>query len=258
MKRTVLPARPRFRAVRPLRPRCRLLVIEALERRELLAVLSPSHTLLPALGPGPEGFTPPQIRHAYGFDQIQYASGGVASDGSGQTIAIIVAYDNPSLFTDLDAFSQQFGLPSANIRKINENGGTTLPPTDPTPNGRWAAEASLDVQWAHALAPQASLIVIEADSDSDADMISAAVNTARKIPDVSVVSLSFGTPEFAGEVALDSSFTTPKGHQGVTFVASSGDAGVPPEYPAASPNVLAVGGTTLTLDAANNWLHEVG
>ena len=70
VKRNVVLVRPRCRA--PHRIRARLLALEALETRELLAVFLPSHTFLPALSPGPEGFTPPQIRHAYGFDQIQY------------------------------------------------------------------------------------------------------------------------------------------------------------------------------------------
>src|SRR5262249_25867832 len=87
-----------------------------------------------------------------------------------------------------------------------------------------------------------------------------AVDYARNQPGVAVVSMSWGSGEFSGQSQFDSHFTTPAGHSGVTFVASRGDSGSSgaPEYPSVSPNVLAVGGTTLNTDGAGNYLGETG
>ena len=89
--------------------------------------------------------------------------------------------------------------------------------------------------------------------------------TSRSLPGVVAISMSFGYPELKGDLQDDSHFTTPAGHVGggklpggITFVAASGDSGVPPSYPATSPNVLSVGGTTLSLDAFGNILAETG
>ncbi len=117
----------------------------------------------------------------------------------------------------------------------------------------------MDVEWAHAVAPQANLILFEANSASDQDLISTAVNTARNTPGVAAVTMSFGGSDYSGETALDSVFTTPTGHTGVTFLASTGDGGEPGGYPAFSPNVVAVGGTTLTINSSTYaWVNEVG
>ena len=102
------------------------------------------------------------------------------------------------------------------------------------------------------MAPGASIVLVEANSDNFSDLM-AAVNTARELSGVSVVSMSFGWREAAldsangtgSELSSDATFTTPTGHQGVTFVAATGDYGSPGDYPAFSPNVLAVGGTSL-------------
>ena len=116
----------------------------------------------------------------------------------------------------------------------------------------------LDVEWAHAIAPDASIYLVEADDSNDPNLITAAVATAANLPDVSVVSLSFGHLERATDLNLDSVFTTPAGHGPVTFVASTGDDGVPGGYPAFSPNVVAVGGTSLYLHADGSYLSETG
>src|SRR5262249_7479850 len=123
----------------------------------------------------------------------------------------------------------------------------------------WALETALDVEWAHALAPAANLILVEASSASLAGLFNA-VTYAKNIPGVSVVSMSWGTNEFRGEGSYSSIFTTPAGHTNVTFVAASGDAGAwsGPTFPAVSPNVLAVGGTTLTLGSGNSYGSESG
>src|SRR5262249_29610567 len=145
------------------------------------------------------------------------------------------------------------GLPDPpSFIKVGENGGA--PPTATDLTGRWELEEALDVEWAHAIAPQANIVLVEAKSASD---LYAGVDYARGRLGVSVVSMSFGESEWSGDSSLNSHFLTPSGHSGVTFVASSGDDGVV-EYPATSPNVVAVGGTNLSLDSANNYSSETG
>jgi subtilase family serine protease len=231
-----------------------------------MALASPmSHPVgqLQPLGYNPNpvvgAFTPSQIRHAYGFDQIVFIKPtGIPQfpyifqpgDGTGQTIAIVDAYDDPTIASDVHVFDQKYGLPDPVLTKATPEG-------QPVVNGNWSGEISLDVEWSHAIAPNAKILLVEAKSASYTDLFNA-VSYAAAQPGVSVVSMSFGGSEFAGETGYDSVFTTPYGHSGVTFVAASGDTGAPPEYPAASPNVLAVGGTALTLGANNVWSSEVG
>jgi len=109
------------------------------------------------------------------------------------------------------------------------------------------------------MAPGANIVLVEANSNSYADLMTA-VNYARNQPGVSVVSMSWGSGEFSTEPSYDSDFTTPSGHNGVTFVAATGDSGSSgaPEYPSVSPNVLAVGGTQLSTDSAGDYLSETG
>src|SRR6185369_13457531 len=113
--------------------------------------------------------------------------------------------------------------------------------------------------------PKASILLVEASSDNDADLY-AAVDTARNYPGVTVVSLSWGGDESNADASNDSHFTTPAGHAAITFVASSGDNGAySPDtttrivsYPAVSTNVVGVGGTTLTTGADVAYGLEVG
>jgi subtilase family serine protease len=197
-------------------------------------------------------YTPQQIRHAYGFDAITLP-GGLSADGSGQTIAIVDAFDAPNIFSDLHHFDAQFGLPDPALIKATPGGGT------PAPDAGWAAETTLDVEWAHAIAPKATILLVETASNSFTDLL-AGVDYARNYGGVSAVSMSWGGGEFSGETALDAHFTTPAGHTGVTFVAASGDNGAwyGPDYPATSPNVLSVGGTVLHLTTSGNYSSESG
>lgn len=196
---------------------------------------------LPMASPGPTGFTPAQIRRAYGLDQLSF--GGTPADGRGTTIAIVTAYDSPNVAADLATFNATFGLPAPpSFRKVNQTGGTALPAYNPS----WSTETCLDVQWAHAIAPGASILLVEAKSNATADML-AAVRYARSAPGVVAVSMSWGQAEYAGETADDVTFTTPAGHPPVSFFAASGDWGAPGIYPAMSPNVVAIGGTSLKL-----------
>jgi subtilase family serine protease len=214
------------------------------------------------------GLTPQQIRTAYGINNIVF--GAIVGDGTGQTIAIVDAYDDPDLVdsgspgfgsSDLARFDQAFGLPDPpSFEKLNQYGSPTdLPAAVPaqagSPLGDWAMEEALDVEWAHAIAPGARIVLIESNTNNGTDMYTGAT-TAAGLAGVSVVSMSWGASEFPGEQSFDSDFTTPSGHQGVTFVAATGDSGAPGEYPAYSPNVVAAGGTTLSLGPGGSYAGE--
>ena len=186
--------------------------------------------------------TPAQIRSAYGI-------GSISGDGAGQTIAIIDAYRDPNIANDLAQFDSYYGLAAPPSFKIlNQTGGTDV--SSISVDAGWATEIALDVEWAHAIAPGASIILFEANSNSDADLWTA-VDTARNYAGVSVVSMSFGGTESSSDTSCNSHFTTPSGHNGVTFLASTGDNGSPSGYPAYSPNVVAVGGTSLYLSGSS-------
>jgi hypothetical protein len=197
------------------------------------------------------GLTPAQVTHAYGVDSITFRSGAqtVKGDGTAQTIAIVVAFHDPYVVSDLHTFDQTYNLPDPVVSQVDQSGGKT--------DDGWAGEEMLDVEWSHAMAPGARIMVVEARTDNDSDMV-AAVDYARKQPGVAVVSMSWGDVEAADEASLDGTFTTPADHNGVTFVAASGDDGGAsgPGWPASSPNVVSVGGTTLRVDAAGNNLGE--
>lgn len=196
----------------------------------------------------PTGLTPQQVSQAYGFNQINLGSG--SSLGTGETIAIVDAYDDPKIQQDLATFDQKFGLPAPPSFTEQFVGGTR-----PSGNTGWSEEISLDVEWAHAMAPNANIVLVEAQSASLSSLLSA-VDVARNLPNVGVISMSWGSSEFPSETSYDSHFTTPSGHTGITFVASSGDSGAPGVWPALSPNVLAVGGTTLDAGSNGSYVSE--
>ncbi len=215
----------------------------------------------------PIGLTPQQMRDAYGVNSIKF--GNVTGDGTGQTIGIVDAYDDPNAQSDLEAFDSAFGLPDPpSFRKLNEEGlAAPLPTTDPAgagnPDGTWETEESLDIEWAHVIAPGANIILFEADDNFGDDLYITAA-TAARTPGVSVVSMSFGGDEIESELQLDSDLVTPAGHEGVTFLASAGDSGafesgtdtITSQYPASSPNVVAVGGTTLNVSSTGAYGSE--
>jgi hypothetical protein len=270
-------APPRRRVAHALasarRPRSLPPVIENLESRILLSAAHHAalahtnfrilpHNATPAAIYAPNGLTPAIVRQAYGINQIMF--GNITGDGTGQTIAIVDAYNAPSIVSDLHTFDTIYGLPDPTLIRINQSGGTTLPGNDPSgPGNSWAVETSLDVEWAHAVAPKAKIVLVLANSASLSNLF-AAVNTARRYAGVSAVSMSWGSDEASSNTSYNSYFTTPSGHNGVTFIAAAGDSGAygfngttrTVGYPAASPNVLAVGGTALNTDAAGNYLSE--
>jgi len=203
------------------------------------------------------GLTSAQLTSAYGLNAINFttSSGTVQGNGSGETIALIEAYNDPTIASDLHTFDLAYNLPDPNL-KVESQSGTPVSATAPTNSG-WTEEESLDVEWAHAIAPGADILVVEANSQSIQDLL-AAVNTARNTPGVVAVSMSWGFSETPNATSYDTYFMTPNGHQGITFIASSGDNGslAGAIYPAASPYVLSVGGTTLLLSSSGAYQSE--
>lgn len=193
-----------------------------------------------------------ELRHAYGFDQTK-------GDGSGEQIGVVAAFTDTTLGADLDRFDSSvgvrsaFGVPGQTACSLMHGphpcfsqfsvGSAAIP-------AQWAMETSLDVEWAHAMAPGADIVVEESRSDSVNDLLAAVDRVVRR--NVSVVVMSWGVRESATELGLDAHFRV----RGVTFVAAAGDSGPGIlQYPSASPWVLSVGGTELVLDVNGNRLR---
>ena len=200
----------------------------------------------PNVSSSPTGLSPATIKSAYGYTTS-------ATAGTGKTIAIVDAYNDPTAESDLGVFSQAFGLPACTtangcFKKVNQSGGTKAPRT----NSGWALEIALDIEWAHAIAPGAHILLVEASSNSFANLL-AAEDYAKA--HAQYVSNSWGGSEFSGETAAayDGHFA----QSGVSFFVSAGDAGTPAEYPSASRNVISVGGTTLHF-AGGSFTSETG
>ena len=187
-----------------------------------------------AAAPAAGSLTPADLASAY-----KLPAGG----GSGMTIAIVDAQDDPNAESDLAVYRSQFGLPpctTANgcFRKVNQNGQTS---PLPSPDVGWAEEISLDLDMASAICPNCKILLVEASSATIANL-GAAVNRAAAMG-ANVISNSYG----GGESSTDPSTTNQfYNHPGILITVSSGDNGFGVEYPAAATTVLAVGGTSLT------------
>jgi subtilase family serine protease len=189
----------------------------------------------PAATSSPTGYSPSQIQTAY----------NLPSAGGTGTIAIIDVYDDPTVLKDLNVFSNQFGLLPVNFEEHKMAPVISV-------NSGWALEISLDVQWAHAIAPNAKILMVEAKTSYLSDLL-AAIDYARNRPDVVAISMSWGGSEFSTEFIYDFHFISP---YGATFFASSGDNGAGVMWPASSSNVVGVGGTTLSLGASGAVTSE--
>lgn len=208
-------------------------------------VIVGSDHITPATATTPSGLSPAQIKSAYAFSTS-------STLGAGKTIAIVDAYDDPNAEKDLGVFSSQYGLPACTtangcFTKVNQTGGTSYPRT----NAGWSLEISLDIQWAHAIAPGAKILLVEAKSANTNDLFAAEDYASAH---ATYVSNSWGGSESASETGWDSHFTT----AGVSYFVSSGDSGLPAQYPSSSPNVISVGGTTLTFNADGSLNNETG
>lgn len=199
-------------------------------------VTRPNSTAPLATSTWQHGYRPSDLQAAY---QLPPSS-------STATVAIVDAYDNPNAESDLGAYRDQFGLPpctTANgcFTKVDQAGGTNYPAGDTG----WGAEIDLDIQMVSAACPSCKILLVEANSASFADLM-AAVDYAATHADY--VSNSYGAQEFSSETSYDGHFDRP----GVGITVSSGDSGYGVQYPAASPHVTAVGGTSLT-QTSGGW-----
>ncbi len=220
-----------------------------------------------------DGYTPTQMRRAYNFSDLNdYTDPGYANRGSGQTIAIVDAFHSPTAANDLYMFSQTFNLPLPDptgtlvnpysnyftFKQVSANSTWT-----PAVDSGWAMETALDVQWAHAIAPKAKIILVEADSNLAEDIYHA-VEIATSLVNADgggVVSMSFGANDgvispFRTEQAWLERLRTLFGtNRNVSYIASSGDDGSI-SFPASSAYVTAVGGTFVALDEQGYRLSD--
>jgi subtilase family serine protease len=202
----------------------------------------------------PYGLSPDNLRAVYNLPLTKNLVAGV-NGGSG-TIAIVDAYDYPTATADFNKFSAEFGLPLAShnvcngahpcFRVVYASGAK------PAANCDWGMEAALDIEWAHAMAPYAEIVLVEAANNTFQAMMDAVNVAANEVTcgktscsgetsGAGEVSMSWGGSEFSGETSYDSFFKK----SGVVYVASTGDTGGHVTYPSSSPDVVAAGGSTL-------------
>jgi subtilase family serine protease len=190
----------------------------------------------------PSGFNPSDLQSAYKLS---------TAGGSGQTVAIVDAYDDPKAESDLAVYRSQFGLSACTtangcFKKVNQSGGTSYP----SANTGWAEEISLDLDMVSAICPNCHILLVEASSTSFANL-GTAVNTAVRLG-ATTVSNSYGGSESSSE----SSYASYYKHSGVVITASSGDDGYGVEVPAAYNTVVAVGGTSLSKSSSTRGWTE--
>ncbi|MRW90421.1 peptidase S53 [Duganella sp. FT80W] len=222
-------------------------------------------------------YTPAQIRAAYGLPTLpsSYTSlttAQAAQLGAGQTIYIVDAMHNPNIAAELSAFNTKFGLPTCTTKTVATSASLPLATASssacelsivystsagamtssaPTYDSGWATEIALDVQWAHATAPLARIVVIEAASSSYSDLLGA-VKLANNMG-TGIVSMSFGGSETSTTANYDSYFSGTN----MSYVAATGDSGAAVNWPSVSPKVLGVGGTTLTWSGSGSRSETV-
>ena len=193
--------------------------------------------------------TPTSLACVYGMGKISYKgcrpmiSKPYNATGGSRAIAIVIAYDNPTALTDLQYFSTYFKLPAPNFTKVlaTGNGSCSTPPY----NAGWALESALDTQWAHAMAPSAAIILVEACSNSYTDLMYAEQVAIVELLSGSggQVSNSWSGSEWSGETAYDDIFIHTGWESGepISFFFSAGDQGLGPQYPSSSPWVISAG-----------------
>ncbi|MGW7424277.1 S53 family peptidase [Streptomyces sp. NPDC054813] len=197
----------------------------------------------------PSGYSPTNLRAAYGL------TSAAASNGSGETIAIVDAYNDPNAESDLATYRSYYGLSACTtangcFKKVSQTGSTTsLPSSD----AGWSEEISLDLDMASAICPNCNILLVEATSATMANL-GTAVNEAVTLG-AKFVSNSYGGSESSSDTSYDSSYFN---HTGVAITVSAGDEGYGAEYPAASKYVTSVGGTKLsTSSTTRGWTETV-
>ncbi|WBO65367.1 S53 family peptidase [Streptomyces camelliae] len=197
----------------------------------------------------PSGYGPSDLQSAYGL------TSAAASKGSGETIAIVDAYDDPNAAADLAKYRSYYGLPSCTtsngcFKKVSQTGSTT---SLPSADSGWAEEESLDLDMASAVCPNCNILLVEATSATMANL-GKAVNEAVTLG-AKYVSNSYGGSESSSDTSYDSSYFN---HPGVAITVSAGDSAYGAEYPAASKYVTAVGGTALSTSSnSRGWTESV-
>ena len=197
---------------------------------------------------------------AYGPAAFLGAYGVTGSTTTNRTVAIVDAYDDPTALNDLDTYSDHFGIPRLNrcnvstgtaahpcIQKVNQTGGISYP----VYNSGWALEIALDLEAVHAMCQNCNILLVEATSSYDYDLIGVADQLAYSMG-ANVVSNSWGRNENSSDTSENGNFN----HSGVPYVFSTGDNGYGVQYPAASPNVTAVGGTHLLVNSDYSYNSE--
>ncbi len=198
----------------------------------------------PLAATAPSGYGPSELQSAYALN---------VSGGSGQTVAIVDAYDDPNAEHDLGVYRSQYGLPACTtangcFRKVNQTGGTSYPRA----NGGWAQEISLDLDMVSAICPNCKILLVEASSNSFANL-SASVDEAARLG-ANAISNSYGGGEYSSETSDQAHYN----HPGIAVTVSSGDNGYGVEFPASSQYVTAVGGTSLRrASTARGWSETV-
>ncbi|MEY9934478.1 subtilase family serine protease [Catenulispora sp. GP43] len=201
----------------------------------------------PASIPSGVGYGPSQLQSAYNLTSAS------ASDGAGRTIAIVDAYDDANAASDLAAYRSAAGLPAANFKKVNQTGAASPLPSAPPANDDWTLEESLDLDMASAICPLCNIVLVEANNDSGNGLF-IAQNAAASL--AGYVSNSWGGTESSTEPSMDSSYFTHA--SGIVTTVSAGDSDYGVSYPATSPKVVSVGGTSLS-PALNSrgWTESV-
>jgi len=187
----------------------------------------------------PSGYFPAQLQSAYNLPS--------ATAGAGMTVGIVDAYNDPTVASDLAVYRSEFGFPACTVangcfRVVNESG---VPTPLPANNASWSQEISLDVDMVSAACPLCHILLVEATSNSLRDLATS-VDTAANLG-VNAISNSYGGTDSKASAQANVAYD----HPGIAITASSGDSGFVVEYPAASPYVTAVGGTSLTQDASS-------
>lgn len=197
---------------------------------------------MPAVSAPPStGYSPAQIAAAYGFNRISSLG-----DGRGQTIAIVVAYGSRNIQSDLNGFCSAYGITNTTVSVSYPQGSPSVV------DSGWALETTLDVEWAHAMAPAARIALVVAKDNSIANLLGAVKYATSTKVKATVVSMSWGAGEFSTERNYDSNFSA----SGVSYVAASGDTKAVVSWPAVSTNVVAVGGTSLKYDSTTGTVSS--
>ncbi|MCT9077211.1 S53 family peptidase [Streptomyces fulvoviolaceus] len=220
-----------------------------MEKQAALKGVTPKTIKPDASSATPTGYGPTDLQSAYGL------TSAASSNGSGETVAIVDAYDDPNAAADLATYRSYYGLSACTVasgcfKKVSQTGSTS---SLPTADSGWAGEISLDLDMVSAIAPNANILLVEADSSSMEDL-GTAVNEAVKLG-AKFVSNSYGGDEESSDSTYDSSYFN---HPGVAITVSAGDSAYGAEYPAASKYVTSVGGTKLSTSSnSRGWTESV-